>query len=100
MKTANDIVFQGTPQQVADSVFKQIIAPMYKAMEQHNPLDAEEFAFVVVGMAAGGYINSASDMAGAKNKLMFCIEALFEELQAQRQAEVLKQAQNEGAKPC
>lgn len=60
---------EGTPDEVAEQLFKQMIGPMFNHLAKTSPDLAREFGFCVAGNAVACYLNSFGDVDLAKKAI-------------------------------
>jgi len=67
---------QGSPKQIAEGIFNNMIVPMHSQMASVSDHDADEFALCVASVAVAGYLASAADLDSAKDLLITYIECI------------------------
>lgn len=77
---------QGSPKQIAEGIFNNMIVPMHSQMASVSEHDADEFAFCIAGVAAAGFLASADDLDSAKDLLINYIECMYRDIQNEKKA--------------
>lgn len=77
-------VVQGSPKQIAEGIFNNMIVPMHSQMASVSDHDADEFALCVASVAAAGYLASAADLDSAKDLLITYIECMYRDIQNEK----------------
>lgn len=82
-KTKKQIV-QGSPKEIAEGVFDNLIVPMHSQMAKVSERDAGEFAFCIAGISAAGFLASSDDLDNAKELLLSYIECIYKDIQNEK----------------
>ena len=79
-------VVQGSPKQIAEGIFNNMLVPMHSQMARVSGHDAYEFAFCIAGLASAGFLASADDLDSAKDQLIQYIESMYSDIQNEQKA--------------
>ena len=85
-KQAKTKVVQGSPKQIAEGIFNNMIVPMHSQMANVSEHDADEFAFCIASLATAGFLTSADDLDSAKDLLIQYIESMYRDIQDEKKA--------------
>ncbi|MBP6114532.1 MAG: hypothetical protein KA474_07440 [Acinetobacter sp.] len=85
MKQPKTKVLQGSPKQIAEGIFDNMIVPMHSQMANVSERDADEFAFCIAGTAVAGFLASANDLDSAKDLILQYIEAMYHDIKVEQQ---------------
>lgn len=85
MKQSKTKVLQGSPKQIAEGIFDNMIVPMHSQMANVSERDADEFAFCIAGTAVAGFLASANDLDSAKDLILQYIEAMYHDIKDEQQ---------------
>lgn len=66
----NDLKLEGTPADIAEQLFKQMIGPMFKHLSKTNSQAANEFGYCIAGNAIACYLNSNDDVDKAEKLIL------------------------------
>ena len=83
-KTKKQIV-QGSPKEIAEGIFDNMIVPMHSQMANVSERDADEFAFCIAGTAVAGFLASANDLDSAKDLILQYIEVMYHDIKVEQQ---------------
>jgi hypothetical protein len=61
---------EGTPAEVAEQLFQQMIGPMFEHLKKTDPQMAIEFGFCIAGNAIASYMNSHDDVNQAEKLII------------------------------
>ncbi len=78
-----NLVLEGTPDKIAEDVFKKIIGPLIDGMSAEDAESAKIFGFSIVWLAMAQYANQFPTN-GAEKSLIFTVEKLIVELKKVR----------------
>ena len=85
MKQPKTKVLQGSPKQIAEGFFDNMIVPMHSQMANVSERDADEFAFCIAGTAVAGFLASANDLDSAKDLILQYIEVMYHDIKVEQQ---------------
>ena len=85
MKQPKTKVLQGSPKQIAEGIFDNMIVPMHSQMANISERDADEFAFCIAGTAVAGFLASANDLDSAKDLILQYIEVMYHDIKVEQQ---------------
>ena len=85
MKQSKTKVLQGSPKQIAEGIFDNMIVPMHSQMANVSERDADEFAFCIAGTAVAGFLASANDLDSAKDLILQYIEVMYHDIKVEQQ---------------
>ena len=85
MKQPKTKVLQGSPKQIAEGIFDNMIVPMHSQMANVSDRDADEFAFCIAGTAVAGFLASANDLDSAKDLILQYIEVMYHDIKVEQQ---------------
>ncbi|QQT94600.1 hypothetical protein [Acinetobacter johnsonii] len=85
MKQPKTKVLQGSPKQIAEGIFDNMIVPMHSQMANVSERDADEFAFCIAGTAVAGFLASANDLDSAKDLILQYIEVMYHDIKVEQQ---------------
>ena len=85
MKQPKTKVLQGSPKQIAEGIFDNMIGPMHSQMANVSERDADEFAFCIAGTAVAGFLASANDLDSAKDLILQYIEVMYHDIKVEQQ---------------
>lgn len=63
-----EMQLEGTTEEIAEQVFRKIIAPMFEEINQVNPALAIKFGFCIAGNAIGCYLSSGINVDRAEKR--------------------------------
>ncbi|AXY59994.1 hypothetical protein [Acinetobacter sp. WCHAc010052] len=55
-----ELEFEGTPEQVAEQIFRKIIAPVHGELSKNHSIIADQFALCICGNAIGCFLSSCT----------------------------------------
>ena len=85
MKQSKTKVLQGSPKEIAEGIFDNMIVPMHSQMANVSERDADEFAFCIAGTAVAGFLASANDLDSAKDLILQYIEVMYHDIKVEQQ---------------
>ena len=85
MKQPKTKVLQGSPKQIAEGIFDNMIVPMHSQMANVSERDADEFALCIAGTAVAGFLASANDLDSAKDLILQYIEVMYHDIKVEQQ---------------
>lgn len=75
---------EGTPTEVAEQLFKQMIGPMFEHLKRSDPQMATEFGYCIAGNAIACYMNSLKDVTKAEKLIIDSTKSMAADIKRHR----------------
>lgn len=75
---------EGTPTEVAEQLFKQMIGPMFEHLKRSDPQMATEFGYCIAGYAIACYMNSLDNINQAEQLIINSTQSMAVDIKRTR----------------